>query len=144
LIQLIDEGKTNFSIASQKIFPAMVAEPSKTPLTIAESLNLLQTGDEDFIAGLVNTVLASLPEKVAEYKGGKKGLLGLFVGEVMKASKGKADPKIINKLLASSARRLIFNLFYQIYIPNSSNQYEKTTLHFPLLLIFVMQLIRRR
>ncbi len=101
LIQLIDEGKSNFSIASQKIFPVMVAEPAKSPLSIAESLNLLQTGDEDFIAGLVHTVLASLPEKVAEYKGGKKGLLGLFVGEVMKASKGKADPKIINKLLAS-------------------------------------------
>jgi len=101
LIQLIDDGKTNFSIASQKIFPVMVAEPSKSPLAIAESLNLLQTGDEDFIAGLVNNVLASVPEKVAEYKAGKKGLLGLFVGEVMKASKGKADPKIINKLLSA-------------------------------------------
>jgi aspartyl-tRNA(Asn)/glutamyl-tRNA(Gln) amidotransferase subunit B len=40
-----------------------------------------------------------LPEKVAEYKKGKKGLIGLFVGEVKKASKGKADPKLTSELL---------------------------------------------
>jgi aspartyl-tRNA(Asn)/glutamyl-tRNA(Gln) amidotransferase subunit B len=99
LIALIDEGKTNFSTASQKIFPSLVSQPEKTALQIAEELNLLQSSDEGMIKGLVEGVLNSMPEKVAEYKSGKKGLMGLFVGEVMKASKGKADPKIINKLL---------------------------------------------
>ena len=99
LITLIDEGKTNFSVASQKIFPSLVAQPGKTALQIAEELNLLQSSDEGMIKGLVEGVLNSMPDKVAEFKAGKKGLMGLFVGEVMKASQGKADPKMTNKLL---------------------------------------------
>lgn len=98
LIALIDEGKTNFSIASTKIFPVLV-ETGKDPLTIAEELNLLQSSDEGMIADLIEQVIAKYPEKVAEYRAGKKGLLGLFVGEVMKLSKGKADPKLTNKLV---------------------------------------------
>ena len=100
LIALIDEGKTNFSVASTKIFPVLVEQPVKAPLKRAEELNLLQSSDEGLIKGLVEEVIAKYPEKVAEYKGGKKGLLGMFVGEVMKASKGKADPKLANKLIA--------------------------------------------
>lgn len=100
LIELIDEGKTNFSIASQNIFPVLVNKPEKTPLEIAEELNLIQSADEDLMSSLVDEVLSSFESKVAEYKSGKKGLMGLFVGEVMKASKGKANPKIINKLLS--------------------------------------------
>jgi aspartyl-tRNA(Asn)/glutamyl-tRNA(Gln) amidotransferase subunit B len=99
LITLIDEGKTNFSVASQKIFPSLVEQPEKTALQIAEELNLLQSSDEGMIKELVEAVLSAMPDKVAEYKAGKNGLMGLFVGEVMKASKGKADPKMTNKLL---------------------------------------------
>lgn len=99
MIALIDEGKTNFSVASTKIFPVLVESPAKEPLKIAEELNLLQNSDEGLIKGLVDEVVAKYPEKVAEYKAGKKGLVGLFVGEVMKASKGKADPKVTNKLV---------------------------------------------
>lgn len=68
-------------------------------MKIAEDLNLIQTNDEGLISALVNEVVAKYPEKVSEYKNGKKGLLGLFVGEVMKASKGKADPKAVNEVL---------------------------------------------
>lgn len=99
LIALIDEGKTNFSVASTSIFPVM-AQTGKDPLKVAEELNLLQNSDEGAINELIDQVLAKYPEKVAEYKSGKKGLLGLFVGEVMKLSKGKADPKVTNKLVA--------------------------------------------
>ncbi|MFN8308580.1 MAG: Asp-tRNA(Asn)/Glu-tRNA(Gln) amidotransferase subunit GatB [Chitinophagales bacterium] len=99
LIALIDEGKTNFSVAAQKIFPEMVANPNQSPITVAERLNLLQNSDASEIATLVDDVLTRFPEKVAEYKAGKKGLMGLFVGEVMKGSQGKADPKIVNKIL---------------------------------------------
>jgi aspartyl-tRNA(Asn)/glutamyl-tRNA(Gln) amidotransferase subunit B len=48
---------------------------------------------------LVNEVLAAMPDKVDAYKKGKKGLLGLFVGEIMKKSNGTADPKLVNQLL---------------------------------------------
>lgn len=99
LIAIIDEGKTNFSVASQRIFPEMIANPAEAPLAIAERLNLVQSSDAGMIKELAEKVLASYPEKVAEYKAGKTGLMGLFVGEVMKASKGKADPKMTNKVL---------------------------------------------
>lgn len=98
LIELIDEGKTNFSIASTKIFPVVMSS-GKEPLQVAEELNLLQSNDEGLIQSIVEEVLAKYPEKVIEYRNGKKGLLGLFVGEVMKLSKGKADPKLANKLV---------------------------------------------
>lgn len=105
LIALIDEGKTNFSVASTKIFPVLVEEPDKSPLQIAEELNLLQNSDAGEIQSIVDEVLAKYPEKVAEYKGGKVGLIGMFVGEVMKASKGKADPKVANKLVAEALQK---------------------------------------
>jgi aspartyl-tRNA(Asn)/glutamyl-tRNA(Gln) amidotransferase subunit B len=99
LIALIDEGKTNFSVASQRIFPEMLAHPDKEPLKIAEELNLLQNSDEGMLKELAEKVLNNFADKVAEYKAGKVGLMGLFVGEVMKASKGKADPKLTTKIL---------------------------------------------
>lgn len=99
LIALIADGKVNFSIASSRILPAMIAEPGKDPLAIATSLNLIQDTDEGNILPVIEAVLAKYPGKVAEFRAGKKGLIGLFVGEVMKMSAGKADPKLTNELL---------------------------------------------
>ncbi len=99
LIALIDEGKVNFTIASQKIFPVMLKEPLLEPSAIANRENLLQQSDASEIENWVSQVLNRLPEKVDEFKKGKKGLMGLFVGEVMKLSKGKADPQMTNRLL---------------------------------------------
>lgn len=99
LIQLVEQDKLNFSIASSRIFPVLIKEPFRTPLEIAVSLNLLQSSDTDEIAAWVEEALAKMPDKVLEYKKGKKGLIGLFVGEVKKLSKGKADPKVTNQLL---------------------------------------------
>ncbi len=96
LIQLIDNGQLSNTSASQLVFPAMLNNMDKSALQLAEELNVIQTNDSDFITDLIKEVLAKYPEKVEEYKAGKKGLLGLFVGEVMKASKGKADPKVVN------------------------------------------------
>ncbi len=100
LVRLIDEGKTNFSVASQRIFPVMIEHPEKNALSVAEELNLVQSSDLGFIEELADEVLAKYPEKVEEYRSGKKGLMGLFMGEVMKASRGKADPKLASKVLA--------------------------------------------
>jgi len=100
LIQLVDEGKVNFSIASTKILMALIVDPAKTPLQIATELNLLQESDSGSVANWVDEVIAKMPDKVKEYRSGKKGLIGLFAGEVKKISKGKADMQVVNKLLA--------------------------------------------
>jgi len=99
LISLIEEGKLNFSVASSRVFPALIKDPKAIPLEMATNMNLIQVSDEGDVANWVDQVLNSMPDKVAEYKKGKKGLIGLFVGEVKKISKGKADPKITNDLL---------------------------------------------
>jgi aspartyl-tRNA(Asn)/glutamyl-tRNA(Gln) amidotransferase subunit B len=77
----------------------MIEAPGKTPLAIATALNLIQDTDEGSILPIIEAVLAKYPGKVAEFRAGKKGLIGLFVGEVMKMSAGKADPKLTNELL---------------------------------------------
>ncbi|MBV4357101.1 Asp-tRNA(Asn)/Glu-tRNA(Gln) amidotransferase subunit GatB [Pinibacter aurantiacus] len=99
VIELVESGKVNFSIAAHRIFPALVKDGSKTALETATEMNLLQESDTDSIATWVDEVLAKMPDKVAEYKKGKKGLIGLFMGEVKKVSKGKADPKVTTQLL---------------------------------------------
>lgn len=99
LILLIEEGKLNFSTASGRVFKAVIEEPSTAPLAIAEKLNLIQNSDSSAVEEWVDAVLAKMPDKVQEYKKGKKGLIGLFVGEVKKISAGKADPKLTNDLL---------------------------------------------
>lgn len=99
LIGLIDTNQLNFSVASTRVFNGLLKEPQKEPLQIAKELNLLQDSDEGNVAAWIEEVLNKMPEKVAEYKKGKKGLIGLFVGEVKKVSKGKADPKLTNDIL---------------------------------------------
>lgn len=104
LIQLVEDGKVSFSIASSRIFPELLQHPAEQPLDIATRLNLLQDNNANNIAPIIDEVLAKYPDKVAEFRGGKKGLMGLFVGEVMKLSKGKADPKLTNQLLAEKLK----------------------------------------
>ncbi len=99
LIEIVDEGKVNFSVASLKILPLLLKNTEKDALQIATELNLLQVSGSADIEAWVNEVVNNLPEKVIEYKKGKKGLIGLFVGEVKKVSKGKADPKIATQIL---------------------------------------------
>lgn len=99
LIALVDSGKVSHTIAASKIFHLLLNNPEQAPEQIAAAQNLLQESDSTAIQQLVEQVLAKFPDKVAEYKKGKKGLLSLFVGEVMKQSKGKADPKLTNQLL---------------------------------------------
>jgi len=98
-LRLIGEGKVSNTIAYQQLFPALVERPEEDPLAIARRLNLLQTSDAGFLESLIGGVLEANPDKVKAYRSGKKGLLGFFMGEAMKASKGKADPKAASKLL---------------------------------------------
>ncbi len=98
-LQLIESGKVSASIANQRLFPELVKSPDTPPLELAQTLNLLQSSDSDFLEKIVDEVLAANPDKVAEYRKGKKGLIGFFMGEVMRASKGKAEPKATNELV---------------------------------------------
>ncbi|MBK9193946.1 MAG: Asp-tRNA(Asn)/Glu-tRNA(Gln) amidotransferase subunit GatB [Flavobacteriales bacterium] len=99
LIALIDSGAISHSGASQKLLPLMVAQPNSDAATLAKQHDLLQDAGEDVIALAVKDAMTRYPEKVAAYRSGNKSLLGLFMGEVMKASKGKADPRKANELV---------------------------------------------
>ena len=99
LMQMVEDGKVNFSVASQRILPVLIGNEELTPMEVATEMNLLQTSNSSDIENWVNEVISNMPDKVTEYKKGKKGLIGLFVGEVKKRSKGKADPKAVTDLL---------------------------------------------
>jgi aspartyl-tRNA(Asn)/glutamyl-tRNA(Gln) amidotransferase subunit B len=99
MIQLNDDGRLNFSSATHSVFPVLIKDSSKTALQVAIEKNLIQDADESAIVTWVDEVLKKMPDKVSEYQKGKKGLMGLFVGEVRKVSKGKADPKLTNEIL---------------------------------------------
>ena len=101
---MVEGGKLSFSIASTKLFTELLKNPQKEPVEIAKEKNWSLETNADNIENLIEQVLNKFPEKVKEFKKGKKGLMGLFVGEVMKLSKGKADPKITNDILSEKLK----------------------------------------
>ena len=99
LIQLIESGKISTTIGSQKIFPEMIQHPDEQPIKIAERLNVIQESDENAIQQYIQEVIDSNPTEVERYRNGEKQLTGFLMGQLMKISKGKADPKAANQLL---------------------------------------------
>jgi len=99
LLALASEGKVSYTAAQQKIFPELIRNPDANPKTLAGQLDLIQESDSDAIIKHVQSALDKYPEKVSEYNNGKKGLVGMFMGEVMKSTRGKADPSLANKLI---------------------------------------------
>ena len=97
LAKLIDGGAVT-SAAAKTIYAEMAAGKG-APSAIVHRLGLDQTLSEAELAGIVRQVLAGLPDKVADYRGGKTNLLGLFTGQVMKAAGNKADPKQVQAAL---------------------------------------------
>ncbi len=97
LLRMIEEQKISLN-AAKTAFAAMVKSGHGAAETIAE-LGLAQVSDEGAIAAACDKVLAAEPEKVAEYRAGRDKLFGFFVGAVMKAMGGKANPKVINDAL---------------------------------------------
>jgi aspartyl-tRNA(Asn)/glutamyl-tRNA(Gln) amidotransferase subunit B len=104
LISIVDDEKISNSVATSKVFPAMLSS-NKTAEEIATENNWVQESDSDALGEYITQAIAKYPEKVAQYKGGKKGLIGLFMGEVMKLSKGQADPKLANQLLRTELEK---------------------------------------
>ena len=99
LINLTESGLISFQNASGKILPELITNPGSSAKEVAAKFDLLKESASSAIEEWVDQALASMPEKVKEYRNGKKGLQGLFAGEVKKLSKGKADMQIVNKLL---------------------------------------------
>jgi len=99
IIDLVASGKVSFAMASQKLLPALMDKPAASVVLLAEELNLLQTSDAGDIAKLVAEVVREFPLKVEAYKKGKKAIVTMFMGEVMKRSQGKADPRLTQQLV---------------------------------------------
>jgi aspartyl-tRNA(Asn)/glutamyl-tRNA(Gln) amidotransferase subunit B len=105
LARLVEEGRISFSAAASRLLPELAAQPAVSPVELATRLDLLQDAGQDDIRKWVTEVLASMPDKVAEYRKGKKGLIGLFMGEVKKISRGKADPRKTNDALIEALQK---------------------------------------
>ena len=99
LIQLIDSGTVSHSVASQKLFPLMLDDITSSAEQLASEHDLVQRTDVDLITAIMRQAMNTYPDKVEAYRNGNKGLLGLFMGEVMKGTKGKADPKRANEVV---------------------------------------------
>jgi aspartyl-tRNA(Asn)/glutamyl-tRNA(Gln) amidotransferase subunit B len=97
IINLIADGTISGKIAKD-VFEEMLAT-NESPKAIVEKKGLMQVSDVSVIENVVDEILAKNAEQVATYLSGKSQVFGFFVGETMKAMKGKANPKIVNELL---------------------------------------------
>ena len=102
IIQLVDEGKINASTGKSLL--KKVEETGKTPAKIVEEEGLGLLTDSDALRTQIEAVLASAPDEVANFRAGKDSLLGWFVGQVMRSSGGKADPKRTREILLDLLR----------------------------------------
>ncbi len=99
LITLIESGQLNYSVAAQKVFPEMIAKPALSAESAAIALEVMIDTHDDELSFIIEEVLGQYPDKVKEYQNGKKGVLGLFMGDIMKKSKGKINPQVASKLV---------------------------------------------
>ncbi len=104
MIDLINEGTISTKIAKE-VFEEML-QSGHDPDAIVEKKGLRQVSDESAIGEVVEEVLQSNPDEVQKYIGGKEKLFGFFVGEIMKKTRGKANPKILNDLLRQKLEKL--------------------------------------
>lgn len=97
LLSLINDGTISIKMGKE-IFPE-VYRSGVSPRVLVEKKGLVQISDEAAIMKAIDKVVESHPKEVADYRNGKEKLLGFFVGQVMKETKGKANPKLLNELL---------------------------------------------
>ncbi len=98
LIKIVEDRKVSYSAATQSLLPLILEQENADPLNLATQLNLIQATDENIFIPAIEEILGLYPEKVEKYKDGKKGLLGFFIGEVMRKI-GNADPTIVSTLV---------------------------------------------
>jgi aspartyl-tRNA(Asn)/glutamyl-tRNA(Gln) amidotransferase subunit B len=97
IIQLVDAGTINTSTGKSLL--EKVQETGRAPGDLVREEGLARVSDESALQGLAAEVLAENPDQVAAFKAGKVTLMGWFVGQVMKKSRGKADPQLAREIL---------------------------------------------
>jgi aspartyl-tRNA(Asn)/glutamyl-tRNA(Gln) amidotransferase subunit B len=102
-VGLIEKGTISGTIGKE-VFEKMW-ESGERPGAIVERHGLAQVSDVDALGATVSEVVAANPEQVASYRGGKKAAIGWFVGQVMKKTGGKANPRVVNELLRKALDR---------------------------------------
>jgi aspartyl-tRNA(Asn)/glutamyl-tRNA(Gln) amidotransferase subunit B len=106
IISLIDKDVINQTVASQQLFRHLITHPDDDPQQVVVNLNLVQDANADSIQSLIDEVLQTQPEKVKAYHNGKKGLTGLFMGQLMKKMSTGIDPKKANQLILETLNKL--------------------------------------
>ncbi len=102
LVRLIKEGVISTKIGKEVI--KEMVQTGKSANQIVEERGLKQISDEGAIKGIIEQVISQFPQEVERYRAGEEKLLGFFVGQVMKATKGKANPKLVNQLLREALK----------------------------------------
>ena len=102
LVRLIDKGEISGKMAKQ-VFEKLY-ETGADPQAIIAQEDLKQISDESQLAGIVDRILESNPDKVEAYQAGKAGLLGFFMGQVMKETRGQANPEMVSQMLEGKLR----------------------------------------
>jgi aspartyl-tRNA(Asn)/glutamyl-tRNA(Gln) amidotransferase subunit B len=97
LLQLVEDGTISLKVA-RDLFPELYAS-GKDPDQLVKEKGLAQVSDEGMLEKIIEQVLAQYPAQVEQYRAGKETVLGFLVGQVMKASQGKANPGKVNTLL---------------------------------------------
>ncbi|MFD0673901.1 Asp-tRNA(Asn)/Glu-tRNA(Gln) amidotransferase subunit GatB [Cohnella sp. GCM10027633] len=97
MIQLIEKGTISTKIA-KTVFKGIL-ETGKSPAQIVEEQGLVQISDEGAIIAIVDSIIAANPQSVEDFRAGKDKAIGFLVGQIMKETKGKANPGLVNKLL---------------------------------------------
>jgi aspartyl-tRNA(Asn)/glutamyl-tRNA(Gln) amidotransferase subunit B len=103
LVSLVRAGTLSHQ-AAKRVYAEMAHSPDGEPAAVAERLGLVQVSDQGALTGWVDEVLAANPAEVARYRAGETKLMGFFVGQVMKRSQGKADPKGVQPVLAEKLK----------------------------------------
>jgi len=97
MISLIDEGTISGKMAKDIV--GEMYKTGKQPKKIIEEKGLVQITDEDELVKTITFIMEANPQQLKDYRGGKEKLFGFFVGQVMKATQGKANPQLVNELL---------------------------------------------
>ncbi|MGH7508561.1 MAG: Asp-tRNA(Asn)/Glu-tRNA(Gln) amidotransferase subunit GatB [Gemmatimonadales bacterium] len=106
LIGLVRDGTVSLQ-AAKRVYADLTHSPAEDPRAVASRLGLIQVSDEGALTGWVDEVLAAYPGEVARFRGGETKLMGFFVGQVMKRSRGKADPKGVQPVLQERLKQLV-------------------------------------
>ena len=104
LTALVRDGGLSHQ-AAKRVYAELAVAPTEDPAAVAERLGLTQVSDESALTGWVDEVLAAHPGEVSRFRNGESKLMAFFVGQVMKRSKGKADPKGVQPLLQQRLRQ---------------------------------------